>query len=398
MIFLNQHKNIYPMTIHQEDNFTNSKNYDQFVSFGLIGAGMMGQEHIRNLKLRDTARVTTAFEPDENMRTIVSSIDPEIIFKDSLADLLNTHNIDAWIIASPNYYHFSQLCEILKVSPKPILIEKPVCISLSEAQKLFQLSKNLDIPVWTGMEYRYMPAIDGFIKSVKEKLTGDKNILLSIKENRYPFLRKVDDWNRFNAKTGGTLVEKCCHFFDLMRLIFNSEPSKIFASGAKDVNHQGEIYDDKIPDIIDNALVIVEFISGQRASLQLSMFAEGEHFQEEIFLIGNCASINARIPGPSRFWKPSRGDQPVAELTISPRGNLQKKTKYYPVKKSLLEAGDHNGATFHQHSHFLNMASGKGKIQVTLLDGIRAVMMGLAAQKSIKIGEPVDLTKEPFKL
>ena len=43
--------------------------------------------------------------------------------------------------------------------------------------------------------------------------------MLSIREHRFPFLPKVGDWNRFSRNTGGTMVEKCCHFFDLMRLI-----------------------------------------------------------------------------------------------------------------------------------------------------------------------------------
>jgi len=35
--------------------------------------------------------------------------------------------------------------------------------------------------------------------------------------HRLAFLVKVDNRNRFSADTGRTLVEKCCHFFDLMR-------------------------------------------------------------------------------------------------------------------------------------------------------------------------------------
>ena len=42
--------------------------------------------------------------------------------------------------------------------------------------------------------------------------------------------------------TGGTMVEKCCHFFDLMRLIIGAEPVRVFCSGAMDVNHLGERY------------------------------------------------------------------------------------------------------------------------------------------------------------
>jgi predicted dehydrogenase len=56
----------------------------------------------------------------------------------------------------------------------------------------------------------------------------------------------VDNWNRFNKNTGGTLVEKCCHFFDLMTLIANSNPVRVMASGAQTVNHLDERYDGKV--------------------------------------------------------------------------------------------------------------------------------------------------------
>lgn len=83
--------------------------------------------------------------------------------------------------------------------------------------------------------------------------------MLTIKEHRFPFLVKVENWNRFNEFTGGTLVEKCCHFFDLMRLIIQSDPIRVMASGNQDVNHKNEIINGKTPDILDNAFVIIDF-------------------------------------------------------------------------------------------------------------------------------------------
>ena len=55
--------------------------------------------------------------------------------------------------------------------------------------------------------------------------------------------------------TGGTLVEKCCHFFDLMNLIARQRPTRVYASGGEDVNHLDERYDGQRPDILDNAYV-----------------------------------------------------------------------------------------------------------------------------------------------
>lgn len=66
--------------------------------------------------------------------------------------------------------------------------------------------------------------------------------MVSIREHRFPFLKKVGDWNRFASRTGGTLVEKCCHFFDLMaRILKPRKPLRVFATGAQDVNHKTEI-------------------------------------------------------------------------------------------------------------------------------------------------------------
>ena len=42
------------------------------------------------------------------------------------------------------------------------------------------------------------------------------------------------------------MVEKCCHFFDLMNLITGAIPIKVMASGAQDVNHLEESYDGKV--------------------------------------------------------------------------------------------------------------------------------------------------------
>ncbi|KAI3790338.1 hypothetical protein L2E82_03303 [Cichorium intybus] len=57
---------------------------------------------------------------------------------------------------------------------------------------------------------------------------------------------------------------------------------RVMASGAIDVNHKDEVYDGKVPNIIDNAYVIGEFDNGARGMLDLCMFAEGSKTQQEI--------------------------------------------------------------------------------------------------------------------
>ena len=65
------------------------------------------------------------------------------------------------------------------------------------------------------MEYRYIPSVSRLIEEVDGGRVGKQGpVMVSIREHRFPFLQKVGDWNRFSIRTGGTLVEKCCHFFE----------------------------------------------------------------------------------------------------------------------------------------------------------------------------------------
>ena len=352
--------------------------------YGFIGCGMMGQEHLRNIALLDDVEVTDFFEPDDEMAQKTLALIPKATRHASLESLL-AHDLDAFVITSPNHVHADQL-RALAANPARVLVEKPLCTTEADLQDVLAMGRDNDW--WVAMEYRYMPPIQKLIEIVRRGDLGNVHSL-SIREHRFPFLQKVGDWNRFNRNTGGTLVEKCCHFFDLMRHILQSDPVRIYASGGQDVNHLDERYDNQTPDILDNALVIVDFASGQRAMLELCMFAEGSRFQEEVCVIGSEAKVEAKVPGPTRFWNAESGEAPIPEVIVSPRNAPPVETEV-PVDPQLLNAGDHNGSTFYQHQGFRASLDG-GLIDVSLSDGAWAVRMGLAAQESIATGRAVDL-------
>ena len=127
--------------------------------------------------------------------------------------------------------------------------------------------------------------------------------------------------------------------------------------------------------------------------LELCMFAEGAKFQEEIIAIGANGKIEALVPGPGRFWPKHLGDAPTPQIIISPRSPQGPIQEEVMVDPHLLEAGDHNGSTFYQHRKFLDLIRGKiNQPEVTLMDGWKAVAMGLAAQKSALSGQVIDLS------
>lgn len=361
------------------------------LQYAIIGTGMMGQEHIRNVGLLPGASVSAIIEPNDAMAATATQTAVELGMQapkrlNTVSELTNANNVDAVVVVSPNDTHFDMMQNLLHTD-LPILLEKPSSTNVEQAWQLTKQGGDRLAPVWVAMEYRYMPPVARLIEEVRRGTVGDIK-MLSIVEHRFPFLPKVDTWNRFTARTGGTMVEKCCHFFDLMRLVSGSEPTRIYGSGGQDVNHLDETYEGERSDILDNALVIVDFENGVRASLDLCMFAEGSYWQEQVSVVGDAGKVGAFVPGPSRFWP--GGKERASEVVISPRANKAPTREEVHVDENLLAAGDHHGSTYFQHLKFFELVkSGQGTPEVTLEDGAKAVEMGAAAERSIRTGELV---------
>jgi len=361
-------------------------------TYGIIGCGMMGQEHLRNIALLPDTNVAAIFEPNAAMQAEAQQLAPDALFVDNIEQLLALADLDCIVIVSPNFRHLEQLELLAAQRALPVLVEKPLFTNINELNRLESFANTYPASVWVAMEYRYMPPIAAFLKEAQAVTGGIK--MLTVREHRFPFLEKVDDWNRFNVQSGGTFVEKCCHFFDLMRLTLGSEPVRVMASGGQDVNHLDETYDGATPDILDNGYVIVDFASGARAMLELSMFADGAEYQEDVSAVGPNGKIEAFVPGPGRFWPPALGPAPTPKIVISPRDPRGPFQKDIPVDATLLEAGDHNGSTFYQHEKFLALVRGETDTpEVSLNDGKMAVLMGLAAQISIAEKRVVEMSE-----
>ncbi len=352
--------------------------------YGLIGTGMMGREHIQNLALVPETQLvammdTHALSLELAQKTCHETGIEGVSQYNDIARMVEHEALDAVIIATPNFTHHEIAADLLKTDIA-LLVEKPLCTTVADAEALVRLSGERKGLFWTGLEYRYMPPVATFIDRVHAGELG-KLQMLSIREHRFPFLPKVGDWNRFSRNTGGTLVEKCCHFFDLMRVIISDDPVKIYASGNMDVNHLNERYDGEMPDILDNAYVIVDFAGGQRAHLDLCMFAEGAEEQEEIAAIGDKAKLEVAIPSGTVTFSPRTG-------FLNPKQVVREHIKTDPAA---LSAGHHHGATYYQLLDFHNAMINGTPPTVSALDGLRSVQMGAAAHRSIETRQAVEL-------
>ena len=344
------------------------------IRYGIIGSGMMGIEHIMNINITPDARVTAIADPHEGSREWArATAEGPIEEYADYREMLEKAPLDAVIVATPNYTHKAVLDDIFGTKLH-VLCEKPLCTTFEDAKAAAERAKRHEGVFWVGMEYRFMPPVTRFVEEVHGGAAG-KLRMFAIREHRYPFLQKVGDWNRFSRNTGGTLVEKSCHYFDMMRHVVQAEPVRVYASGGQDVNHLDEKYDGETPDILDNAFVVVDFANGVRAMHDLCMFAEGSRNQEEMSAVGDTGKIECLIP--------------EGNVVIGRRKPKRVETVHVPVREEVLKAGFHHGASYYQHLAFQRAIRQGGAPQVSAEDGLKAVAMGLAAHRSIEEGRPV---------
>jgi predicted dehydrogenase len=358
------------------------------VRYGLIGTGMMGMEHIANLAITPGAELVAIADPVPGSRAAAAATLGDRAatvhqFPDSAA-LAASGLVDAVVVASPNHTHRSVLGPLFDAGLH-ILCEKPLATTIEDARWVAARAAERGKLFWTAMEYRYMPPAAEFIRQVHAGRIGTLR-MLSIREHRFPFLAKVGDWNRFSRNTGGTMVEKCCHFFDLMRLIVRAEAVRVYCSGAMDVNHLDERYDGRTPDIIDNSYTVIDFANGVRAMLDLCMFADGAENQEEIAAVGDKARLEVFIPEGSITFSPRTG-------FMNPK---MPERSFVGVDPAALAAGSHHGATFYEHQAFIAAVRGGRDSEVTADDGLRAVAIGIAAETSAREKRAVSMAELGF--
>ena len=357
------------------------------VRYGVNGAGAMGREHIENLRHIPGTSVTALADPfADSLERAKSIVDGEVkTFTDHRA-LLESNLVDAVIIATPNYTHVDVLKDALATSLH-VFIEKPLCTTIEDCLNVINWSKNRKGLVWMGLEYRYMPPVAELINIVHGGGVGEVQ-QVTIREHRETFYPKVGDWNRFREKTGGTLVEKCCHYFNLMDHIAEETPVRVFASGGQRVNFLNEVYDGKRSDMLDSAYVIVEYASGKRAMLDLCMFAENTVDKEYISVTGDAGKIESFLPSLEIRHGKRASVGNFKEWTYAAG-----KTKDLDIRKvwddSIEYLGFHYGASYLEHKKLHKAILEGGKPEVTLEEGLRSVATGLAAHKSIDEGRPV---------
>jgi predicted dehydrogenase len=320
------------------------------VRFGIVGCGQISQiGHIPNLLEIENAEITALTdvraENLENAGKLVLSAERFA----SISEMLSKGKTDAVIIASPNWLHCEQAVEALDVG-KHVFCEKPPGITLCEAEKIMASWKKSGKVLQIGHELRHAKVFETARKNVAEGLIGE------IKMIRYSEFRKplLSGW-RQTGKTGGVMLEKNSHFFDLFNWFADSLPLDVYSSGANDANKESPL--------IDNCFVTVGYENGIRASLTMCLFCKngGENTFE---LVGTKGLLRVK--------------EEFLEIFDREKGKIQE------VNCALEKPeGMHMGCR-RQFEHFINCIE-NGEIPLNnIVSTIQTLKLSLAAEESIQ--------------
>ncbi len=373
--------------LEDEDRFLTARADPEF-SFGVIGCGMMGQEHIYNALLVGRAKIGGLYDPaaksiDAATRLIARNGQQEAprIYA-SLAQAVADPDTDALIIATPNYTHIDVVRTVVG-SNKALFVEKPIATTVADAFEVCQLAAAHSQPVRFGLQYRYKSVYAEALTEVFERRSVGRVHSVNMLEHRFPFLDKVQQWNKFSAYTGGTLVEKCCHYFDLMNLFAGGNPRQVFAVGNQAVNFHNFVYDNKKADGLDQAQLSIQYDNGVIGGFSLCMFTPGT--REELVVCGDAGRVHA-----SESARLGEANENRLEVW---RGENAASSVRAPEYPSYITKAGHHGSTFFEHLSFVDELSGGVVSGPNLADGLWSVAVGAAAQLSIERGAAVDVAE-----
>ena len=356
--------------------------------FNIIGAGMMGLEHMKLTILEGRATIHGVFDPNPRSMAVANEAHKKfasegtLFIYDSLDEACNDPQVDGLIICTPNHTHIDIVKEAAK-SGKHILLEKPMATTIRDAHEIARIANDYDAVFQIGLQYRYKAIyVEAMYEALERKSIGEIKTI-SILEHRIPFLDKVNQWNKFSKYSGGTLVEKCCHYFDLMNLFAQSKPVSVFASGSMAVNFVNFEYGDEKSDIIDNAFVIVTYENGVRARFDLCMFVPV--YYEELVLCGDEGYLKA-----SEVLDLLEGQKSKSHLEIM-RGENKPARVTNPCYASHIAETGHSGATYFEHICFVDNIEGKETNTATAEEGFWSIVVGAAAEESVKTEAVVNI-------
>ena len=223
------------------------------VKVGIVGTGHLGKHHVKLLKNLPTCDVIGIYDKNlEQAKTISEELG--VNYFTTLDELLA--NVDAVSIAAVTSAHYEIAKQCLEAG-KHILLEKPITVTIPEAEEIVALAEKKKLILQVGHIERFNPA-----------LLSLENYPLE------PLFIQSDRLAQFNPRGTDVAVvlDLMIHDIDIILSLVKSEVKKIDASGVPVVSGN-----------VDIANARIEFENGAVANVTASRISQKKMRKMRIF-------------------------------------------------------------------------------------------------------------------
>jgi predicted dehydrogenase len=255
---------------------------DNKIKWGVIGSGGIARRRTipEGIVPAEHADLAVVYDIDQNANQEVAK-EYNAVAATSLEDLLDS-DIDAVYVASPANMHFKQV-EACAKAGKNVLCEKPLGMTIAEAEKMIEICKQEEVVLGTGFMMRFMSQHQAAMKLVQEGKLGKPVYGRAQLSCWYPPMEGA--W-RQDPETGGggSLMDMGSHCIDLLEMCFGK-----IKSVSCFINNNVHSYASE-----DSAVVSLLFESGAMGTVDTYFCIPDNSSKNILELYGSKGSILAR--------------------------------------------------------------------------------------------------------
>jgi myo-inositol 2-dehydrogenase/D-chiro-inositol 1-dehydrogenase len=231
------------------------------IGVAFLGAGRMGQTHVRNMAAIPNVRTVVVADPNPDnaaagrdlARAQRASTDPVEAILDA--------EVEAVVISTPTDTHASLIETALRAG-KAVWSEKPIAQEIAETKRIVDLWRELDIPVQLGFMRRFDP---GYVRAKQLIDAGELGRIEQFRAlSRDTFPPPVE----YLLSCGGSFLDMSVHDLDLARFLVG-EVEEVHAWASV-------LFDERFAraDDWDTSITVLKFRSGALGVLETSRHSE----------------------------------------------------------------------------------------------------------------------------
>lgn len=269
------------------------------VKVGVLGAGNMGEVHVKNLVQIPDAKITAICDMNKTKAEALSSLCGARVYTD-FDKMLEEEKLDVLYILLPP---FAQSGQFERAAEKGIhiFIEKPIAITSARGKSMVDAARKAGIKSHVGFHMRYGSAIQK-LKKMTEDGSAGRPVLFN---GRYQCNSLHVDWWRDVNLCGGQIFEQAIHVYDICRYMYGHP--KAVASFMGNVCH-ADVPGYTVEDV---SASISTFTTGAQAAITANNCSVPNRWDGLFDMVYQNVSVFFKSPDEAEFHYIENGGERV---------------------------------------------------------------------------------------